>query len=182
MLEAWLTCAAVGVLHGWKYCPRCRASLGGDPTRVECPECGFVAYANPVPTATAVLVDDHGRVLLGRRALEPDKGRWDLPGGFVEEHEHPLDALERELQEETGLEVRLCDFLGIWMDRYGYDSTAASTLNLYWEARPLAGEERPADDVAELRWFAPSELPWDELAFECNAKVLSAWIARHEHS
>jgi ADP-ribose pyrophosphatase YjhB (NUDIX family) len=168
------------VLHGWQYCPRCRSALEGE-TRLECRECGFVAYANPVPTATAVLVDDDGRVLLGRRALEPDKGRWDLLGGFVNEREHPLDALRRELLEEAGLEVVPGEFLGIWMDRYGYDSTAASTLNLYWEARAAGGEQRPADDVEELRWFAPSELPWDELAFECNAKVLSAWLARNEH-
>ena len=84
--------------------------------------------------------------------------------------------------EESGLEVEPGDFLGVWMDRYGYDSGATSTLNLYWEARVFGGEERPADDVVELRWFEPSDLPWDELAFECNAKVLSAWLRRKEHS
>ena len=170
----------MGVLHGWKFCPRCRSSLVAAERRVECGECGFVAYANPVPTATAVLVDERGCVLLGRRALEPDQGCWDLPGGFVEEQEHPLDALRRELDEEAGLEIEPGAFLGIWMDRYGYDSTALSTLNLYWEGRVTGGEERPADDVAELRWFAPAEIPWGELAFECNAKVLSAWLARHQ--
>jgi len=171
----------MGVLQGWEHCPRCAGPLEGDGARVECHACGFVAYGNPVPTATAVLVDGEGRVLLGRRALEPDKDRWDLLGGFIDEGEHPLDALRRELREESGLEVEPGDFLGVWMDRYGYDSTAASTLNLYWEARVVSGAERPADDVAELRWFAPAELPWDELAFECNRKVLSAWLARDEH-
>lgn len=166
----------MGVLHGWKYCPRCRSELEGDEQRVECPQCGFVSYGNPVPTATAVCVDDAGRVLLGRRAWEPDKGLWDLPGGFVDEGEHPLDALRRELREETGLEVEPQEFLGVWMDRYGYDSSATSTLNLCWTARVLAGEEQPADDVVELRWFEPLELPGpDDLAFEVNEQVLSAW-------
>ena len=172
----------MGILHGWQHCPRCSSTLNGDERRVECGECGFVAYANPAPTATAVVVDDGGRVLLGRRSLEPDKGRWDLLGGFVDEDEHPVDAVRRELHEEAALDIELGDFLGIWIDRYGYDSGAVSTLNLYWEARVTGGEERPADDVEELRWFAPSELPWDELAFECNAKVLSAWLARNEHA
>jgi ADP-ribose pyrophosphatase YjhB (NUDIX family) len=172
----------MGILHGWKYCPRCRSEIEGDERRVECKQCGFVAYANPVPTATAVVVGEDGRVLLGRRALEPDKDLWDLPGGFVDEGEHPVEALHRELAEETGLEIEVGEFLGVWMDRYGYDSPAVSTLNLYWEARVLGGEERPADDVCELRWFRPDELPWDELAFEVNAKVLSAWMRRHEHS
>jgi ADP-ribose pyrophosphatase YjhB (NUDIX family) len=172
--------AVVGILHGWKYCPRCRTELEGDEKRVECPQCGFVAYGNPVPTATAVCVDGAGRVLLGRRAWEPDKGLWDLPGGFVDEGEHPLDALRRELREETGLEVEPQEFLGVWMDRYGYDSSATSTLNLYWTARVVAGEEQPADDVVELRWFEPDELPGrDELAFEVNERVLSAWRDKH---
>jgi ADP-ribose pyrophosphatase YjhB (NUDIX family) len=168
----------MGVLHGWKHCPRCGEALEGNEQRVECRACGFVAYANPVPTATAVCVDEAGLVLLGRRAFEPDAGLWDLPGGFVDEGEHPLDTLRRELLEETGLEIDVGEFLGVWMDRYGYDSTAASTLNLYWTARALGGDARPADDVVELRWFAPDEIPWDELAFEVNAKVLSAWLGR----
>lgn len=167
----------MGILHGWTHCPRCGSELDGDERRVECPRCGFVSYANPVPTVTAVVVDEEGRVLLGRRALEPDKGLWDLPGGFVDEGEHPLDGLRRELREETGLEVDPHEFLGVWMDRYGYDSSAASTLNLYWTARVLSGEMNAADDVAELRWFAPDELPRpEELAFEVNEKVLSYWL------
>jgi ADP-ribose pyrophosphatase YjhB (NUDIX family) len=163
-------------LDGWIACPRCRADLRVGRGRVECPSCGFVAYANPKPTATAVCVDDDGRVLLTRRAVEPSAGSWDLPGGFVDEHEHPLDALRRELREETGLEIEPLDLLGIWMDEYGGDSTAESTLNLFWRARVLGGEPLAADDVAELRWFRPDELPpADELAFRCVALALEAW-------
>jgi 8-oxo-dGTP diphosphatase len=110
-------------------------------------------------------------------------GRWDIPGGFLEEGEHPLDGIRRELREETGLEVEPVDFLGVWMDRYGGDSTAEATLNLYWTARVLGGEPRAADDVSELRWFARDELPApDELAFENVPLVLSAWRARQEHA
>ena len=55
-------------------------------------------------------------MLLGRRGNEPGIGRWDIPGGFLEEGEHPLDALRRELLEETGLEIEPLDLLGIWME------------------------------------------------------------------
>jgi len=120
--------------------------------------------------------DERGRVLLARRAQEPFKGRWDIPGGFLEEGEHPLDGARRELREETGLEVELLEFLGAWMDSYGGDSTAEATLNLYWTARAVGGEAAPADDVDDLRWFAPDELPdEDELAFENVPLVLAAW-------
>jgi ADP-ribose pyrophosphatase YjhB (NUDIX family) len=174
--------AVVGELVGWRFCPRCRNELRGDAQRVECPECGFVAYASSKATASA-LVEEGDRVLLARRAQEPFKGRWDIPGGFLEEGEHPLDGLRRELREETGLDVEPLEFLGVWMDRYGGDSTAEATLNFYWTARVAGGEAAPADDVDDLRWFARDELPGrDELAFENVPLVLRAWQEHAERA
>jgi hypothetical protein len=67
------------------------------------------------------------------------------------------------------------------MDRYGGDSTAEATLNFYWTARVLSGVASPADDVDDLRWFDPDELPPPtELAFENVPLVLATWRARHE--
>jgi ADP-ribose pyrophosphatase YjhB (NUDIX family) len=173
----------MGELAGWRYCPRCRSALRGNGSRVACPECGFVFYASSKPTAGALCEDGAGRVLLARRAYEPFLHRWDIPGGFLEEGEHPLDGIRRELREETGLEVEPLEFLGAWMDRYGGDSTAEATLNLYWTARVVAGELQAADDVSELHWFRPDELPPpDELAFENVPLVLAAWRARHAHA
>jgi ADP-ribose pyrophosphatase YjhB (NUDIX family) len=170
----------MGELAGWTFCPRCRSELAGDAARLECQACGFVVYASSKPTAGALCVENE-RVLLARRAVEPFAGRWDIPGGFLEEGEGPLDGLRRELKEETGLDVEPLRFLGIWMDIYGGDSTAEATLNLYWTARIVAGEPRPADDVSELRWFDRDALPGrDELAFENVPLVLAAW--RDEHA
>ena len=170
----------MGELRGWRWCPRCREELRGDESRVDCPACGFVSYASSKATAGALVLDDKGRILLARRAVEPDLGHWDIPGGFLEEGEHPLDGLKRELREETGLEVEPLELLGIWMDRYGGDSTAQSTLNLFWTARVIGGEARPADDVGELAWFEPSALPApDELAFPCVGLALDAWRNQH---
>jgi ADP-ribose pyrophosphatase YjhB (NUDIX family) len=170
---------AVPELSRWRFCPVCGADLRVEEgKRAECPECGFRAWASSKPTACAVVVDA-GRVLLARRAGDPFRGYWDLPGGFVDEGEHPLDALRRELLEETGLQVEPASFLGIWMDRYGDHEDAHATLNLYWTARVLGGEAEPADDVSELAWFRPGELPPpQELAFHI-AQVLDAWRQQH---
>jgi ADP-ribose pyrophosphatase YjhB (NUDIX family) len=166
----------VGLLSGWRYCPRCGSALAGDASRVRCPTCGFVGYANPAPTASALIVDGRGHILLARRAREPFAGLWDLPGGFVHESEHPLDALRRELREETGLEPEVSDFFGIWMDQYGSDPDDPWTLNLYWLARAPDGEMHPADDVADLVWFPADGLPDEaELAFRNVGLVLGAW-------
>jgi 8-oxo-dGTP diphosphatase len=137
-----------------------------------CPSCGFTAYAQSAPAVAAFVVED-GRTLLGLRAHEPDAGRWDLLGGFLDEGEDPLDGLRRELLEETGLTVEPGDFVGVFVDTYGDQENAQSVLNLVWNASVVAGTAVPADDVSELGWFAPDALPPDEeLAFRWLAAVL----------
>lgn len=168
------------MLDGWKYCPRCAAELEIHAGRVECHACGFELYPHSSPTANALVEDEEGRLLLARRAREPYRGRWDIPGGFLQEGEHPLDALRRELREETGLEVEPDAYLGAFMDRYGDGPSAHATLNLFWTARVTTGEPLAADDVSELRWFAVDELPsGDELAFALIPAVLEAWRDQH---
>jgi 8-oxo-dGTP diphosphatase len=168
----------MGLLDGWRFCPRCGGPLTRADRSVECEGCGSLFWANPVPGAQA-LVERDGRVLLGRRRHEPSAGLWDIPGGFVDEHEHPDDALRRELREETGLEIEPTEFLGVWMQPY-WDRTV---LCLTWLARPAGGVERAGDDLVELRWFTPSEVPApEELAFETFVEILSLSRRRQEHA
>jgi 8-oxo-dGTP diphosphatase len=163
----------------WQYCPYCRTELEHSFERVSCPACRFVAHSNSEPTACALVTDGEGRLLLVRRARDPYAGTWDLPGGFLEETEHPLDALRRELREETALEIEPVDFFGIWLDRYGRGDDVATTLNIYWTARVAGGEARAGDDAAELGWFPRDRLPPDdEIGFPNVRKVLRAWHAQ----
>ena len=166
----------MGLLHDWRHCPRCGAPVEPDHGRAECAACDYVAYANPAPAACALCVDDEGRILLTRRAWEPYAGMWDLPGGFLQEDEHPLDALRRELLEETGLQVEPTEWFGAFMVPYGDQPNARWVLNLVWEARVAGGEPLAADDVAELRWFARDELP--PLGEMAMAEPLEAWVSR----
>jgi len=169
----------MGVLDRWRFCPICGEAIEKIEGRAECAVCGYIGYANAVPGTEAVCFDEHGRVLLGRRAFDPAEGRWDLPGGFLQEDEHPLDGLRREVREETALEIEPLDFLGFWLEPYD----GRIVLCIAWTAR-ATGVGRPGDDLLELHWFAPDELPGpSDLAFAHYPGVLSAALGtRYEHA
>ena len=165
----------MGVLDGWNSCPRCGAALELSEGRASCPGCGSVYYANSAPAVEGLLVRD-GKVLLSKRAVDPRRGQWDLPGGFLDEGEEPLDGLSREFREETGLAVRPLEWLGTHLEPYDN----YFVLGLTWLVE-ADGDPRPADDVEELAWFGPGELP-DEMAFAHQGQLLRAWAARQQQS
>ena len=174
-------------LRQWTVCPVCRGSVeprvdehGAQPHLVCTGECGGHWYANPKPTANvfAQRADD-GRLLLVRRGRDPYKGCWDIPGGFVEDGEEAFDAAVRELREETGLEVRVTGFVGVFGDRYGGDR-GDHTCNLFWTGIVDDPDRAAAaSDVSELAWFTLDEIPGDdELAFDCVPRAVQAWRDR----
>jgi 8-oxo-dGTP diphosphatase len=164
------------LLAEWKSCPRCGHELEHEERSVHCPNCGLTVYANPAPTASALILDDEGSVLLARRAGDPGAGLWDLLGGFIEEGEEPLAALRREIEEETALRIEPGEFLGGYPDRYGDEGIY--TLNLYWLARIAGGELELDEELAEVAWFVPEELPApSEFAFRNTLEALGDWKA-----
>ena len=166
-------------LDGWRFCPRCGAAGAPRDGRFACAACGHVVWANSAPGVEAVIERD-GRILLARRADEPAKGLWDLPGGFPHEGEEPLAALEREVREETGLELGDVELLGIWIEP---DYEGRSVFSVTYRASAGPGDAIAADDVSELRWVGPDELPPDaEFAFVHTLPALRAWRARKQHA
>jgi len=163
----------MGLLDGWKVCPRCGTGLEPTEGRVSCPSCGSAYYANSAPAVEGLLVRD-GKVLLAKRAIEPRRGYWDLPGGFLEEGEEPLDGLAREFREETGLAVRPLEWLGTHLDPYEH----YFVLGMTWLVE-ADGDPRAADDAEELAWFGPEELP-GEMAFAHQDRLLRTWAARQQ--
>ncbi len=106
-------------MHLAAFCPRCAAplvdkvpELDNRPRRV-CPKCAFVVYVNPKIAAGTVPVRD-GRIALIRRGIEPSRGRWSWPCGYVEIDETVEEAAARETREESGLVVRLGSLLGTY--------------------------------------------------------------------
>lgn len=163
-----------------RFCHRCGALLdwanraGDDRPRQICTACDWIHYHNAKPCAGA-LVEQHGRLLLLQRAIEPYLGCWDIPGGFLEADEHPEAGAIREVREETGLEIELIELFGIYIDRYGYEDEGDHCLNIYYSARPVGGRAQPADEAADLAWFPPNQLP-TTIAFHHARQVLSDWV------
>jgi 8-oxo-dGTP diphosphatase len=164
------------------HCPSCGSVLAADPP-ITCETCGAQIWADAKPCACALVTKEDGQLLLIKRASEPWKGYWDIPGGFCNPSEHPIAAAERETLEETGLSVRVTSFVGIWLARYddpATDKLPKETMDIFYEA-DLVGSERADPDpaeVKELRWFSSEELP-SNIAFpEAQLPVLEIWKRR----
>ena len=149
-----------------------RIPPGDDRARRVCATCGFIDYVNPKIVAGSVVSDADGRVLLCRRAIEPRKGFWTLPAGFMETGESVQEAALREAREEACAQLVLHDLLAI------YSIPRISQVQIFFRAgfaEPgfAAGPESEA--VALLAW---DEIPFDDLAFPSVRWALEDWRAR----
>jgi ADP-ribose pyrophosphatase YjhB (NUDIX family) len=118
-----------------------------------------------------------GTLLLIRRAKEPQRGRWEVPGGFCEATEHPMETAAREVFEEIGLRVRVGEILGMWLDTYGDEDPPEASLGIYFLAEPIdrSAVPRPTEEASEVGWFLAGEIP-SELAFPAKlVPALEAW-------
>jgi ADP-ribose pyrophosphatase YjhB (NUDIX family) len=158
-----------------RFCPRCGKEADVDyPRRLACPHCGYAAFFNPAPVVSVVLTDGNGRVWLARRGLEPGRGRWSTPGGYVDLGESVEAAAHRELKEELDLEIELLGLVGI------YSKPEDRVILIVFAARAL-GTPATSPEALEVRCFAPEEIPWDELAFWNDEHALRDHLGTDGH-
>jgi len=111
------------------------------------------------------------------RAREPEKGRLDLPGGFLGVGEHPVDGLAREVREELGVEIEVFE-PPILLATHTYGPDGQYVLAIGFGARIVAGEPDPTDDVAEIRWIFPQELDSADFAWEHDRRMVREALRR----
>ncbi len=148
-------------LRLFKYCPLCGSSLFiiNDFKSKKCTDCSFVYYFNPGAATVAFIFDDAGKLLVARRAKEPAKGTFDLPGGFVDLNETGEEAIRREVEEETHLKIDNFEFVFSLPNIYPYSGFEVHTVDMFFEARIADGSKIVAsDDVAELFWIGSDDL------------------------
>lgn len=162
-------------------CPKCGHSLTKiSPRNTLCKNCGLDYYVNPRPCNAVIIKDDKNRILLVKRAIDPSKGLWDLPGGFIDIGETAEDSVVREMKEELGVEVDNLQYLFSGYDRYKYKGLNYHTLGFVFTARIISGEMKPLDDVGEIKYFSEEEIPWDTLAFPVLKKTLKQFFQRQK--
>ena len=161
-----------------RFCPLCGALLVTErvpPDHREqqvCSRCRFVYYLNPKVVA-ATIPEQDGAVLLTRRSINPGRGLWTFPGGFVDFGEAVTDAAARETFEETGLKVDLTGLLNV----YTYPD---APVIIVYRARVVGGTLTTCDENDACEWVSAGNIPWDVLAFQSTREALRDWLAARE--
>jgi ADP-ribose pyrophosphatase YjhB (NUDIX family) len=158
-----------------RFCPACgqpveaRQLEDDHRPRLVCPD-GHITWRNPRVVVGTVPVKA-GRIYLGRRDIEPARGRWGNPSGFLELGESLQEGARRETEEETELRVEVGRLIGV------YSRPHAGIITVVYEADVVGGSPEPAAETSEVREFGPDEIPWEELAFTTVESALRDWVA-----
>lgn len=158
------------------YCSHCgsdqlefRVPEGDNRPRYVCSNCGVIHYSNP-RIVTGCLPVWEGRVLLARRAIEPRRGLWTLPAGFMENNETTGEAAIRETREEVCAEVELGMLFSL------VNIAHISQVHLFYLATMAAPAFAPGTESLEARLFTEAEIPWDDIAFRSSTLTLRHFL------
>ena len=161
-----------------RFCARCGGALesrllkASEPARLVCVRCSFVHYVDPKVAVGTIISDDHGRIVLVKRAIEPGYGKWVFPGGFIDRGETVEAAAVREAREECGLDIRLDRLINI----YSYPGVAV--IIIAFAATAIGGCLGCDDESLEAQLFEPARIPWNDLAFRSTQQALEEFLQR----
>ena len=163
----------------WNFCPICGAKLfpvhDGESVRPHCGDCRRFFYHNPVPAACCFVRRDDGALLLVRRGVEPCKGQWSLPGGFMEIDETPEECILRELREETGLSATSARLMGA---KTKPSMLYGSVLVLGFFIDGWSGELLAGSDCLDVQFFSRHARP--DLAFTVHREFLEIYDSLYD--
>ena len=162
----------------FKYCPVCGHELmssivrENEPPRLVCSDasCRFVFYLDPKLVACAIVEKDE-KIILLKRAFSPERGKWVMPGGYVDRGERVEDAAVRETMEECGINIELKNTLGI----YSYDGYLEVVI--VYLADYKSGELAAGNENTDVRLLDTEDIPWDSLAFKSTRDALKDYCA-----
>ena len=164
--------------NAYKYCPRCGGKLfekqlkKGEPPRLVCSACEFVYFLDP-KVAACVITEIDRQIVLLKRGIPPQKGKWVIPGGFVDLGETVPAAAIRETWEEVRLKVKPNALVGV------YSYPGKPVVVIVYAARVIGGTLQAADEALEVNLFTPEDIPWEQLAFSSTRDALHDYFETH---
>lgn len=160
-----------------RYCRTCGSAVeyripddGDTRERAVCPACHTIHYENPLNVVGTIPVLD-GKVLLCKRNIEPRRGKWTLPAGFMELQETSAQGAARETVEEAGAQFTLGPLFSL------LNVPRVGQVHLFYRATLLSDVFAPGYETMEARLFTEEEVPWDELAFRTVRETLLRYFA-----
>ena len=159
----------------YKFCLLCggrferKQVVDEEPERLVCRACGFVFYLDPRLVVCCIVETAEG-IVLQQRNHGPAKGKWALPGGFVDRGETLEAAAQREFLEETGLHVEINSMVGTW----SYPGEA--NIIIVFSAASVNGHIRKNSESIEVKAFHPQKVPWDRLAYDTTRNALRIYL------
>ena len=148
-------------LHQFHFCLKCGSENFNENNlkSKKCADCGFTYYFNSSAAVVAVIENEKGEVLVARRAKDPAKGTYDLPGGFTDMYETAEEAVVREVREETGLLITSPKYLFSIPNIYVYSGFEVHTMDMFFQCSVLSfSGMSPMDDVSELFFIDKKQL------------------------
>lgn len=146
----------------------------GDKERRACPACNFIHFTDP-KVGVGVLIFRNDKILLVKRSMMPEKGKWSIPAGFLDQGEDPAATAVREVFEETNLEVAIEGIVNVYFNAPEPGETGASIFILY-RGRYISGTLAAGDDAEAAAFFGPAELP--ALAFASTRQAVRRWLEK----
>jgi NAD+ diphosphatase len=162
----------------FQYCPRCgKQNLEPyDSKSFFCSDCRFTYYHSTATTVVG-LIEYFDRIIITKRASEPQKGLLAFPGGFVEYEENLEDAIIREIKEELNLVITAPAYLCSHWEKYMYkDVIYFSTVVYYFVSIKNISDSKANDDVDEIILVQPSEFDFNKLAFTSDKVALKKYL------
>ena len=166
-----------------KHCRLCGTAViyrlpddGDTKSRAVCPACSHVHYENPLNVVGTIPVwgsDAHGegaQVLLCKRNIEPRRGKWTLPAGFMEMDETTSEGAARETDEEAGAQFEMQGLFSV------VNVARVGQVHLFYRAKLLSPVFNPGHETMEAQLFSEAEIPWEELAFRTVKETLEFYF------
>jgi 8-oxo-dGTP pyrophosphatase MutT (NUDIX family) len=166
-------------LQSFRFCPVCGSEhfIENNFKSKKCESCGFVYYFNSSAATAIFITNKAGELLVVRRAKEPAKGSFDLPGGFIDLYETAEEAIIREVKEETGLLISTPEYLFSLPNIYPYSGFDVHTVDMFFQSSVDSFSGLQADDDAEALFFLEkNKINPEEFGLDSIRKAIEIWM------